>query len=65
MFGGFTKDLGIDLGTANSLVYVKGKGMRISAEAYDALSGVVQWNIDRAISRAKDNKRSTVKASDC
>ncbi|WP_281889056.1 rod shape-determining protein [Paenibacillus sp. YYML68] len=26
-FGGFTKDLGIDLGTANTLVYVKGKGI--------------------------------------
>ena len=25
MFGGFTKDLGIDLGTANTLVYVRGK----------------------------------------
>ncbi|WP_159881155.1 rod shape-determining protein [Paenibacillus puerhi] len=25
--GGFTKDLGIDLGTANTLVYVKGKGI--------------------------------------
>lgn len=27
MFGGLTKDLGIDLGTANTLVYVKGKGV--------------------------------------
>lgn len=27
MFGGFTKDLGIDLGTANTLVYVRGKGI--------------------------------------
>jgi len=27
MFNGFTKDLGIDLGTANTLVYVKGKGI--------------------------------------
>lgn len=27
MFGGFTKDLGIDLGTANTVVYVKGKGI--------------------------------------
>lgn len=26
-FGGFTRDLGIDLGTANTLVYVKGKGV--------------------------------------
>jgi rod shape-determining protein MreB len=27
MFNGFTKDLGIDLGTANTLVFVKGKGI--------------------------------------
>lgn len=27
MFGGFVKDMGIDLGTANTLVYVKGKGI--------------------------------------
>lgn len=27
MFGGFTKDLAVDLGTANTLVYVKGKGV--------------------------------------
>jgi len=27
MFGSFSRDLGIDLGTANTLVYVKGKGI--------------------------------------
>ncbi|GJM75639.1 hypothetical protein HMSSN036_78550 [Paenibacillus macerans] len=27
MLGGFTKDLGIDLGTANTLVYTRGKGI--------------------------------------
>lgn len=27
MFGGFTKDLAVDLGTANTLVFVKGKGV--------------------------------------
>ncbi|WP_034681276.1 rod shape-determining protein [Caldalkalibacillus mannanilyticus] len=27
MFSGFSKDMGIDLGTANTLVYVKGKGV--------------------------------------
>ena len=27
MFGIGTRDLGIDLGTANTLVYVKGKGI--------------------------------------
>ncbi|SFE70715.1 rod shape-determining protein [Alteribacillus iranensis] len=29
MFGGLSKDLGIDLGTANTLVYAKGKGVVI------------------------------------
>ncbi|KPC77827.1 MULTISPECIES: rod shape-determining protein [Laceyella] len=27
MFGGFVKDMGLDLGTANTLVYVKGQGI--------------------------------------
>lgn len=27
MFGGFSRDMGIDLGTANTLVFVKGKGV--------------------------------------
>ena len=27
MFGRFSKDMGIDLGTANTLVYVKGRGV--------------------------------------
>lgn len=27
MFGGFSRDMGIDLGTANTLVFVKGKGI--------------------------------------
>lgn len=29
MFGGFSRDMGIDLGTANTLVYVKGKGILV------------------------------------
>ena len=29
-FGLFSRDLGIDLGTANTLVYVRGKGIVIS-----------------------------------
>ena len=27
LFAGFIKDLGVDLGTANTLVYIKGKGI--------------------------------------
>ena len=41
MFGIGTRDLGIDLGTANTLVFVKGKGIvvravcRCSANGYE------------------------------
>lgn len=37
MFGGFVKDLGIDLGTANTLVYVKGKGIVVREPSVVAL----------------------------
>jgi rod shape-determining protein MreB len=37
MFGSFTKDLGIDLGTANTLVYVKGKGIIVREPSVVAL----------------------------
>lgn len=37
MFGGFSKDLGIDLGTANTLVYVKGKGVVVREPSVVAL----------------------------
>lgn len=37
MLGGFTKDLGIDLGTANTLVYVKGKGIVVREPSVVAL----------------------------
>ncbi|MBP0723889.1 rod shape-determining protein [Bacillus sp. RG28] len=35
--GGFTKDLGIDLGTANTLVYLKGKGVVVREPSVVAL----------------------------
>ncbi|WP_168123760.1 rod shape-determining protein [Paenibacillus sp. HB172176] len=38
MFGGFSKDLGIDLGTANTLVYVKGKGIVVREPSVVALN---------------------------
>jgi rod shape-determining protein MreB len=37
MFGAFSRDLGIDLGTANTLVYVRGKGIVISEPSVVAL----------------------------
>lgn len=37
MFGGWTKDMGIDLGTANTLVYVKGKGVIVKEPSVVAI----------------------------
>jgi rod shape-determining protein MreB len=45
MFGGFSRDMGIDLGTANTLVYVKGKGVVIREPSVVALhtdSGLIE-----------------------
>ena len=36
--GIFSKDIGIDLGTANTLVYVKGKGIVVRAVSYTHLT---------------------------
>lgn len=38
LFGNFSKDIGIDLGTANTLVYVKGKGIMINEPSVVALN---------------------------
>lgn len=38
MLGGFTKDLGIDLGTANTLVYVRGKGIVVREPSVVAIN---------------------------
>ena len=51
MFGGFSRDLGIDLGTANTLVYVKGKGIVVrepSVVAIDTDSGNIKAVGDEA-----------------
>ena len=37
-FGNFSKDIGIDLGTANTLVYVKGKGLVINEPSVVAIN---------------------------
>lgn len=45
MFSGFTKDLGIDLGTANTLVYIKGKGIILREPSVVAIrtdTGVIE-----------------------
>ncbi len=38
IFGSFSKDIGIDLGTANTLVYVKGKGIIINEPSIVAVN---------------------------
>jgi len=38
IFGAFSKDIGIDLGTANTLVYVKGKGIVINEPSVVAIN---------------------------
>lgn len=38
IFGNFSKDIGIDLGTANTLVYVKGKGIVINEPSVVAVN---------------------------
>ncbi|MCK9379157.1 MAG: rod shape-determining protein, partial [Candidatus Moranbacteria bacterium] len=37
-FGKFSKDIGIDLGTANTLVYVSGKGIVINEPSVVAIN---------------------------
>ncbi len=47
LFGKFSKDVGIDLGTANTLVYVKGRGIVINEPSVVAMnknrSNFVDW----------------------
>src|SRR3989344_8489112 len=38
LFGKFSKDLGIDLGTANTLVYVRGQGIVINEPSVVAIN---------------------------
>src|SRR3990167_8917675 len=38
IFGAFSKDLGIDLGTANTLVYIKGEGIVINKPSVVAIN---------------------------
>ena len=44
--------------------YVKTKGLQTSETAVDALSTAVRNLLDKAIARAKDNGRQTVKDRD-
>ncbi|NYZ75204.1 hypothetical protein H0O03_02985 [Candidatus Micrarchaeota archaeon] len=44
--------------------FLKKKGMRCSTELYAALDKAVAAKLDRALERAKKNKRSTVMEQD-
>ena len=44
MFGFGSKDLGIDLGTANTLVYIKGKGVVLREPIRGRLSNRYKTN---------------------
>ncbi len=44
--------------------YVKTKGLQTSETAIDALSNAVREMLDKAVARAKDNGRQTVKDRD-
>lgn len=53
MFSGFTRDMGIDLGTANTLVYVKGKGVIVREPSVVAIN-VDTGNIEAVGNDAKN-----------
>ena len=44
--------------------YIKSKKMMTSAESLEAMSDLLYDVLDKAIARAKANRRSTVKAQD-
>lgn len=50
MFGGFSRDMGIDLGTANTLVYVKGKGIVVREPSVVAIR--TDTNVIEAVGNA-------------
>ena len=43
---------------------VKGKDMRVSAETFDALDKLAKEIAQKAVKRARDNGRKTIKACD-
>jgi len=53
LFGLFSNDLAVDLGTANTLVYVKGKGVVLSEPSVVA----IQKNSKNVIAVGKEAKR--------
>lgn len=53
LFNGFVKDMGIDLGTANTLVFIKGKGIIIREPSVVA----IQANTKQVLAVGEEAKR--------
>jgi len=58
------KPIGLLIVASKVKAYVKSKGMRIGVDALGQLSNVVAEDIDRAIDRATDERRQTIKDRD-
>ncbi len=58
LFGSFSKDLGIDLGTANTLVYVQGKGIVINQPSVVAIN----TRTDQIVAVGEDAQKMVGKA---
>ena len=58
-FGYFSKDMGIDLGTANTLVYVHGRGIVINEPSVVAINKKKPARFYRLGKRSKDQDRAT------
>ncbi|MFH0954886.1 MAG: DUF1931 domain-containing protein [Candidatus Micrarchaeota archaeon] len=43
---------------------IRSKGMNMAGDTVDALDKVVEWNLTRAVDRAKENGRKTVRPAD-
>lgn len=50
--------------TSKAKAYIKSKKMKTASEAVDAINDAVYSLLDDAISRAKKNKRSTIRSQD-
>ena len=53
LFSGFTTDIGVDLGTCNTLIYVKGKGIVINEPSVVA----VERGTNRVVAVGAEAKR--------
>ena len=50
--------------TSKTKAYIKEKGCMVGGDVLDALNDKVRELLDKAVKRAKDNKRSTLRSQD-